>query len=347
MHNSIHGITIRACGKDYILSMDDVRYIDFTSGIFASSLGMFNEEIYSVMCAQSSICMHSYQFDTTVRQDYLKTLREFTGYESAYMFSSGTEATEAAWKIARNYTGKPGIWGLTGAFHGKTLGAQIMADREADWRSQTPPEKTGAIIFEPYHAPTARLHDPAVIEKIIKLKKKNNLILIADEIQAGFYRTGKLFGYMHYPGLKPDIVCIGKAMTNGFPASAILGPAELIENPMMDLSSTNGGNPLACAVGLEVIFQMTDPDFVENVLLLSDRFKIELSKLSKPVHCVGMVAAIIFDSTAEADEAVLALRDAGLLVVHTKTNTIKLGPPLNIGNYTFDQGLDIIKEVIK
>jgi acetylornithine/succinyldiaminopimelate/putrescine aminotransferase len=346
MHNSIHGITIKECRKDIVVDWDNNEYIDFTSGIFAASLGLNNDRVASYIIDELDVGMHSYQFGTIIQDEYLEKLCEFTGYESVYMFSSGTEATEAAWKIARLYTGKSGIWGLTGAFHGKTFGAQIMAGREPDWRNQTPADKTGALIFEPYNAPTARLHDPAIIEKILTFKEEHSLILIADEVQAGFYRTGKLFGYMHYPNLEPDLVCIGKGMTNGFPASAVLGSSELIENPLMELSSTNGGNPLACAAGLAVIEQMDNPLFVDGVQSLSDQLMVELSKLSKPVHCIGMVAAIVFDSTEEADEVVLALKDDGLLVVHTKTNTVKIGPPLNMATQNLKRGLGIIRGVV-
>jgi len=346
MKNSIHGIEIDYVYGQDVETMDGRTLIDFTSGIFAANLGMHNMMVYTAISEQLKNCMHSYQFDTPIKRAYLKALCEFTGFESAYMFSSGTEATEAAYKIARKHTGKPGVWGLNPAFHGKTLGAQIAAGRENDWRNQTPGDKTGCLIFEPYVAATAKFHEQKTIDRILSLVKEFNLILIADEIQAGFGRTGKLFGYQHYPEVKPDIVCIGKGMCNGFPASAILGPAELIDNPLMDLSSTNGGNPLACAAGMAVIEYFKRWNILEMSAQMGHYFHAELSKLEQPVQGRGMVASIWFPTVQEADKAVVDLCAAGLLVVHTKGQTIKLGPPLNISKKALDDGIAILRRVL-
>jgi acetylornithine/succinyldiaminopimelate/putrescine aminotransferase len=346
MQNSIHGIEIERIDQGAIFTADDLEFIDFTSGIFAASLGMFNEDVAINIERQAWLCMHAYQYDTPVKREYLKALKRFTGFESAYMFSSGTEATEAAWKICRLKTGKPGIWGLEPAFHGKTMGAQIAAKRIEDWRNQTPGEKTSCLIFEPYAAATCKFHPQTIIDRIVHLQKEFGLLLIADEIQAGFWRTGLKFGYMHYPELKPDLVCIGKAMCNGFPASAVLGPSELIDHPGMELSSTNGGNPLACAAGLSIIEQMETVDFLQGLQRNSNIFQDGLKRISRPTFGRGMVAAIHFSSVQEADDMVVKLKEEGLLVVHTKTNTIKLGPPLNIGEGDLRLGLKIIEEVV-
>lgn len=345
VNNSMHDIGIAVAQGGHVYD-GEKSYIDFTSGIFAASLGMHNSKVAISIDRQANRCMHAYQFDTPVRGKYLESLKVFTGYESAYMFSSGTESTEAAWKIARLHTGRHGIWGLTEAFHGKTLGAQIAAGKINDIRSNTGPEETGCLIFEPYVARTAKLHPPQLIDNIKRRVKEHDLILIADEIQAGFFRTGKLFGYQHYPDLKPDLVCIGKAMTNGFPASAVLGPSHLIDNPRMDLSSTNGGNPLACAAGLSVIEQMVKPEFIDRLAENIEIFGDGLKKLPLETEQIGMVAAIFFEYVDDADAAVVKLKDAGLLVVHTKANTIKLGPPLNIQGKVLRDGLNILKEVL-
>jgi acetylornithine/succinyldiaminopimelate/putrescine aminotransferase len=345
MKNSIHGITIEYAIGPFIHSTDNEPLVDFTSGIFAAGLGMCNGQIAKKIVSQAFNCMHSYQFETPIRKQYLQRLCEFTGFESAYMFSSGTEATEAAWKIARMVRGKDGVLGLEHAFHGKTLGAQIMAGTVPDYR-YADRARAGCLIFEPYVAKTAKFHPKQQIEKILQLVEDLNLILIADEIQAGFYRTGHLFGYQHYPDLHPDIVCIGKQMTNGFPSSAILGPAEWLENDYYELSSTNGGNPLACAAGLGVIEQMEAPGFLDNLRQLENIFWSNLVNLKQPVEGKGLVASVWFDSVKQADRAVVDLARAGLLVVHTKSNTIKLAPNLNCSLETLDLGLRILGEVL-
>lgn len=347
MENSIHGIEIDFVEGSRVHTTDGRELIDFTSGIFAASLGMANDLVSEAVYLQAERCIHAYQFDTEIKREYLKRLCEFTGFEAAYMFSSGTEATEAAWKIARRHTGRPGIWGLQPAFHGKTFGAQIAATRERDWRGQTPAEKTGCLIFEPYVAISAQFHDQKTIDRIVHLQKEHDLILIADEIQAGFGRTGKMFGYQHYQEIKPDLVCIGKAMCNGFPGSAVLGPSDLVDNPLMDLSSTNGGNPLACAAGSAVLDVFEHDHIIERAAETGIYFHEQLQKnLSHPVQGRGMVASIYFESVQEADQAVIDLCAAGMLVVHTKAQTIKLGPPLNISKFDLMEGITILCEVL-
>jgi 4-aminobutyrate aminotransferase-like enzyme len=346
MRNSIHDIEIVLVVGSTVHTSDGRSLVDFTSGIFAASLGMGDIDVGNAICEQSESFMHCYEFGHPIKQEYHDRLCAFTGFEAAQMFSSGTEAVEAAYKIARRYTGKNGIWGLEHAFHGKTLGAQIAAGREVDWRNQTAGEKTGCLIFEPYNALTCQFHKDKTIERIKHLVKTFDLILIADEIQAGFGRTGKLFGYQHYYDLNPDIVCVGKAMCNGFPASAILGPSVLINNPMMDLSSTNGWNPLACAAGLEVINQFETFNLVKRAEEIGRHLQEGLCKLTRPVQGKGMVASIYFESTDDADKAVVDLCAAGLLVVHTKAQTVKIGPPLNITMEDLNKGIAIIRKVI-
>lgn len=350
MINSIHGIKIGHATYDGFVDDHENLYIDFTSGIFANNIGNFNKQVCEAIKSQLMDFSHCYTYGAGIRDTYLQALCEFTGYEAAYMFSAGTEATEAAWKIARHITGKEGIWGLSNAFHGKTFGAQIMAGRQGDWRSQTPGEKTGALIFEPYEAATAQFRDDKIIQRIIDLKKEFGLLLIADEIQAGFGRTGRLFGYQHYqerfPELKPDMVTIGKAMTNGFPASAVLGPADLINNPLMELSSTNGGHPLACAAGLATIRYFKDHHVIERAAEMGKYFHKRLSELPCPTQGRGMVASLWFDSVTKADQVVMDCCNAGLLVVHTGKSAIKLGPPLTIEKEHLDEGIEILKGVV-
>jgi len=352
MLDSIHGIEIDLMEDGWIVA-DQKKYLDFTSGIFAANLGHSRIEIVveQELVSQRGLS-HLYNFGSTYRKLYLGRLCKFTGFEAAWMFSSGTEATEAAWKIARQVRHKEGIWALEDSFHGKTFGAQIMAGKVNDWRRNNPGEAAGALIFEPYTAHTAKFHSDIIIQNIIDAVAKYDLILIADEIQAGFGRTGKLFGYQHYqkdfPLLQPDIVCIGKGMTNGFPASAILGPKKWIDDPRMELSSTNGGHPLACAAGLATIEVFEKENVIEQARETGEYFQEQLrAKLPCRVQGRGMVAALFFNNAKQADDIVLKCRDAGLLVVHTMKHTVKLGPPLIMPRELIDEGINILKGVIK
>jgi len=165
------------------------EYIDFSSGIFAANVGHGNPRV--MRAVKDPPFIHCYTHEHYWRDRYRDLLCEFTGHEYAVMFSAGTEATEAAWKISRIAKGKSGVWGLDDSFHGKTFGAQIMAHRINDWRWGGPPDKTCAMIMEPYAPITGRFHADELISNIKQFKIDHDLILIADEIQGGFGRTGK------------------------------------------------------------------------------------------------------------------------------------------------------------
>lgn len=344
MHHSIHNITVSEAWNDVIWDTAGKRYIDLSSGIFAANIG--HRRGAKAIADQCERLVHSYMYRTEIQDTYLRELCEFTGFESAYLFSSGTEAVEAAWKVARRMTGKPRILGLPGAFHGKTLGSLIAAGKEQDWRNQAAPGagKTGAFIMEPYRAVDAQFHDARLIEKVKEIVKQEQCYLIADEIQGGFGRTGTLFGYEHY-GLKPDLVCIGKGMGNGFPMSGLLGPSKLIDHPAMELSSTNGGNPLACAAGLAVIRYMKRENIIARSCELGKKFHSWLADFPVPVQGRGMVAALIFDDIDTADKVVVEACKRGVLVVHTMANTVKLGPPLTIAEDRLKEAVEILGEV--
>lgn len=343
-------------------------YIDFTSGIFALNIGWANRAVTKAIVDRAYF-LHTYTYETNIRKKYIKKLCDFTGFESAALFSSGTEATEAAWRIVRKFTMKNRITGLgPDSFHGKTLGAQIMAEKVEDWRNQFHPHETGAIIMEPYVAHRAQFHPPELIAKINGMIERHELMLILDEIQAGFGRTGKLFGYQHYlnkikileaqaPGLepvfqeqetlKPDLVCIGKGMGNGFPLSGVLGASKYIDDEAFELSSTHGGNPLACAVGIAVIDYMLENNVISESARKGSVLHKKLADFEVPTFGRGMVAALEFGSTKQADEVVVAAARNGLLVVHTGRETVKLGPPLTIPDEQLEEGIEILKNSVE
>ncbi len=340
------------------------EYIDFSSGgAFCAILGINNRPIIERLVNEiiSGPGMNCYRFKTVAREAYIEALCEFTGFEHAVMFSSGTEATEAAWKVMRLYKQREGILGLDGAFHGKTLGAQIMAGKIPDYRYGVAPAAAG-FIMEPYNPVLARFHDPKQIEHYANIVKEFDLMLAIDEIQGGFYRTGKLFGYQHYTildsdsdlaefsplSLNPDLVCIGKGAFNGFPASALLGP-KWLDDPKFELSSTHGGNPMACAVGLAVLQYIEENDVAEQArnkgAVLGDSLSMMLGGELEYNH-KGMVAALIFESKAAADRVVMDCKARGLLLIPTGAHTIKIAPALTIPAGQLHDGLMILAEVL-
>ena len=186
----LHNILDITWDKAYNATVSDTtgkEYIDFTSGIFCANIGHANEYVAEAISNYSDF-PHSYTYNTKIRESYLNRLCEFTGYEAAALFSAGTEATEAAWKMARQFTGKVGVWGLKNAFHGKTLGALIMASRFGSPHYAQALEKTCMLIMEPYTAITANFHKKKDMDKIRGIHNDGKVLLTVDEIQAAYDR---------------------------------------------------------------------------------------------------------------------------------------------------------------
>lgn len=332
---------------EHVWDASGKKYLDFTSGgIFTCAAGNANKRVMkAIREVPFTAC---YQYGNPYRERYLEMLAEFTGYEAAALFSAGTEATEAAWRIMRRFKGKEGICGLPDAFHGMTLGAQIMASLINDWRYAEVPERTCGLIIEPYIALTAKQHSLDMIGKVISYRNEFDLMLTLDEVQGGFGRTGKLFGYQHYDGLKPDLVCIGKACGSGYPLSAVLGPKELIDEPAMELHSTHGGNPLACAVGIATIEEFIEKDLVNRARKLGEKILGPwIEKLPIEAYSKGMIAGLVFSNRKTSKKVVDLCEERGLLVVDTQKHTIKLGPPLIIKQTALRRGLKILRECIE
>ena len=322
------------------------EYIDFTAGIFAANIGHNNEQVTEAIREYAPM-IHTYTFRNLIRENYIHELCKFTGFEDAALFSAGTEATEAAWKVARTFTGKMGVWGLQESFHGKTYGAQIMASRENSIHYAQPLESTCMMIMEPYVSPKAMWHSDKTINRIRGHHNDRKLLLCLDEIQAGFGRTGKMFGYQYYDFLTPDLVCIGKGMGNGFPISGLLGPKKMLSESVMGLSSTHGGNPLACAVGLAVIDFMQENDIIKEAERKGKILHTLLASFPIITQGKGMIASLWFETKEQADKVVIESAKKGLLLVHTDGTTVKIGPPLTIPDIQLSQGLAILKEVVK
>ena len=343
--NNILDITWRNAENSTVWDTTGKSYTDFTCGIFATNIGHNNRFVTEAIKKHASM-IHTYTFQTEIREEYIEELCSFTGFEDAALFSSGTEATEAAWKIARQYSGKWGVIGMIEAFHGKTFGSLIMASRIPSQYYSPMLDKTGMIIWEPYTAPTAKFHEKKKIDRIRGLVLDGKLINVVDEIQSGFGRTGKLFGYQHYDYVQPDMVCIGKGMGNGFPISGVLGPRKFISEPVMDLSSTHGGNPLGCAAGLAVIKFMRKHKIIKEAERKGKILQNTIADFPVITHGKGMVAALVMQSKEAADRVVVDAADMGLLVVHTGKRTVKIAPPLTIPDVQLNMGLEILRRVV-
>jgi 4-aminobutyrate aminotransferase-like enzyme len=215
------------------------------------------------------------------------------------------------------------------------------------------------IMVETFQGWGAVFYPPEFVQEVAAFAKENDLVLAFDEMQAGFGRTGKLFGYMHY-GVEPDLLCCGKGASSGFPLAVVLGSTKIMDLPEIgSMSSTHSANPLACAAGLANLQALFEDGLIENARRLGEIFQSRLNELQTQypalIRCVpgkGLVAAVHFvapDGTLLVEICNRICEESmrrGLLVVHTGRESIKLAPPLCISEEALLEGLQVFGEAV-
>ncbi len=212
------------------------------------------------------------------------------------------------------------------------------------------PDHIAGIILESYRGWDAKFMPRKYVKEVMAFAKKHNIPVCFDEIQGGFWRTGKLFSYEHYD-IEPDLICVGKGLGGGIPISAVLGKAYLLDSAD-DLTSTFAGNTLCCASDLGNLsnLEKIDKEYLRVKELL---MFFRLRKLKKKyliiskVRSKGLLGAIIFDKVSTATKLCKLAEERGLLLVYTGKRSVKLGPPLTISTEVLLQACDIIEECIK
>jgi 4-aminobutyrate aminotransferase/diaminobutyrate-pyruvate transaminase/4-aminobutyrate aminotransferase/(S)-3-amino-2-methylpropionate transaminase len=215
------------------------------------------------------------------------------------------------------------------------------------------------IIMEPYQGWGALFYPQEYIDAMVKWANENKVLIAVDEVQAGFGRTGKLFGFQHY-NMEPDLVCMGKAISSSLPLSAIIGREELI-NLDASMNSTHGGNPLACAASLASLNALIDEDLIKQSQLKGKvleeallQWQKEVPHIISYISCKGLVAAIFF-TKKDSNELDIELVDKliykamlkGVNSVRTLSGTIKIGPPLTIPEDALLEAIDVYKECLQ
>ena len=382
-------LTIHTGGGGYVYDLEGKQYLDFTSGgIFQAPFGVSDIGMRSAILEgigqheldgvwhQQMISLYNAHYDNPAALRLVAMLKEMTGYESVVLFSTGSEAAEAYWRCMRTFTGKPNIWGglvdpddvgkeqaPPDAMHGMTLGSLIMAGRMT-WPMLDPlnafqgryaqsAEGTCCAIWEPYHAPSAQFHKPFTTDRLKTLiTTYPDIPHCSDEVQAGMGRTGKLFGYQWYDGLKPEFVILGKMLGGGLPLSALMGPKEILEDDTVvenaHLHSTHSGNPLMAAVGCYVLERIQSDDMIDYSFQMGKVLEDGLEGIKQRHHCgKGLLAGIEFEGPLMANMVVNACRRRGLLVVDTGRKWVKIGPQLNIKAEQIMGGCEILKRAIE
>lgn len=352
------------------------EYIDFGSGIGTNSLGYCNEEWADAVCEQVRSVQHtSNYYYTKVQADFADVLCEKTGYSKVFFGNSGAEANECAIKLARKYSfdkyGKDAkrynIITLVNSFHGRTLCTLSATGQDAfhnyffpfvegfinveannidDLRAKTD-DSVCAVMFEFVQGEGGVIPlDKAFVDEIFKLCAEKDILTIADEVQTGVGRTGKLLASQHY-NVKPNITTLAKGLAGGIPIGACLADEKCADVLVKGThGSTFGGNPIACAGGLVVLSKAGDERFLAEVREKGDYLRAKLLEIPEVegIDGLGMMIGIRLKTKNAADVCKAAV-DNGLLLLTAKTK-LRLLPPLNITKEEIDKGIEILKKLL-
>ena len=353
----------------YLIDNEGKAYLDFSSGIGVTNLG-FHPQIQQALIQQAGRIWHSPNL-------YLSSLQEQVAQELAgsydylaFFCNSGAEANEAAIKLARKATDKQGIITFQQSFHGRTFGAMAATGQDkikegfgdgvphfsyAVYNDLASVEKlvnqdTAAVMLELVQGESGvRPAEAAFVKDLADFCRREEILLIVDEVQTGMGRTGQLYSFEHY-GIIPDIVTLAKGLANGLPAGALLGKSSLAPafGPGSH-GSTFGGNKLAMAAALETLHIMKEACFMEEVrsksaiLLEQLQFAFQDHPKISAVRGLGMMIGI--ETSASLSKIVEAARQKGLIILTAGENVIRLLPPLTISREEIQQGITVLKEV--
>lgn len=366
----------------WVYDVDGKKYMDCLAAYSAVNQGHCHPRIVNAMKEQAEkVTLTSRAFRNSQLPLLYKDLVDLTGFEMVLMMNSGAEAVETALKASRKWgykvkgveENKAEIITCTNNFAGRTItiisfsteqqykdgfgplteGFKIVEYGNIEELEKAITPNTVAFIVEPIQGEGGVVVPPeGYLKKAYEICKKNNVLFIADEIQSGLGRSGKLFAY-EYEGIKPDAVTIGKALSGGlYPVSAMLASKELLGvfNPG-DHGSTFGGNPLGAAVAREALKVLTDENLIGKSYELGEYFRDKLKAInSKHVHEIrgkGLFIGVELNKEAKgARRFCEALMEKGILCKETHENVIRFAPPLVITKDEIDWAMERIKEVL-
>jgi len=377
------------------------RFIDFAGGIAVLNTGHVHPKVQAAIAAQLQRFTHTcYQVvpyaEYVSLAERINAIAPISGTVKSAFFSTGAEAVENAIKIARSYTKRAGVIAFGGAFHGRSLFAVGLTGKVQPYKAgfgpfapetyhvpfpchcadldetkramdqlfkcDIEPGRVAAIIFEPVQGEGG--FNPIQKEAVVWLRKlcdEHGILLIADEVQTGFARTGKMFAMEHF-GVSPDIMTMAKSMAGGTTLSAVVGRADVMDAPNPGgLGGTYAGNPLAVAAAHAVLGVMAEERLPERAQMLGDRLKARLetaktkNKAMGDIRALGAMVAVEFVNPAtgapDADktkQVQMAALKKGLLLLTCGVygNVVRFLFPLTIEDAVFDEAMGILDSVL-
>jgi 4-aminobutyrate aminotransferase len=371
-----------------IEDIDGNLFLDFAAGIAVNSTGHTHPQVVAAIKEQAAELLHysASDFYLPIYAEFCQRLAGIApidGLARVYLGNSGAEAVEASIKLARFVTKRPYVVAFLGAFHGRTYGAVSLTASKAKYHAGFGPLLPGV-----FHAPYGRLEDLRWFDEVLfdklapanevaavivepiqgeggyivpedgflqglrELCDRHGILLIADEIQSGAGRTGRMWAVEHW-GVKPDILLTAKGIASGMPLSAMIARKELLEawGPGAH-GSTYGGNPIACAAGLATI-DLLEGGLVANAAArgtqafavlrpLVERF----DGLVQDVRGLGLMLGIEFDTPDHAEEVQWACFERGLLVLECGKSSVRMSPPLTVTEAEMSTALRLFAEAI-
>jgi acetylornithine/LysW-gamma-L-lysine aminotransferase len=346
------------------------EYIDCASNVGVSNIGHGHESVAKAMYEQYLALGNCYgMFYNPVRARLAKKLVDLApeNLNKVFFCNSGAEANEAALKFARATTGRQEIISAMRGFHGKTMGA-LAATWGPQYQKPFAPmmpglkhvpynnfdklkaaggEQTAAVLLEPVQGEGGvRVGDRQYFQKVREFCQARNILLIMDEVQTGFGRTGTMFACEQF--VAPDILCLAKSLAGGIPMGAVLC-SDRISVPVKSHTSTFGGNPTACAAALASIEVIENEKLVNQAKTLGDYFLEELrhieSKKIREVRGLGLMIGI--ELKEKAGPYVQKLTEKGVIVLLAGATVIRLLPPLVISKNEIDTVVSALKEVLQ
>lgn len=356
---------------------NNMKYIDLGSGIGCNCLGYCDEQWADAVCTQVRTLQHtSNYYYTEVQAEFAEKLCKSTGYEAVFFGNSGAEANECAIKTARKYSfdkygkGRHNIITLVNSFHGRTM-ATLSATGQDVFHNYFFPFLEGFINVEANNTDDlkAKLDDTVCavmleyvqgeggvialdqefVDAVFELCAEKDILVIADEVQTGIGRTGKLLAGEWY-GKKADITTLAKGIAGGIPMGACLFSSKTKDVLTAGThGSTFGGNPIACAGGIAVIDRITGGDFLDEVNKKASYIKTKLEESSAVKSLSGkglMIGITLSDESKKAADIAKKAFEKGLLVLTAKEK-VRLLPPLNITYDELNDGIKILIEVLE
>lgn len=364
--------------KSSVWDTDGKKYLDFVSGLAVTNLGHNFTAVNKAIQKQMAQLTHVSNLYYTAPQALLAKELVSKMYKGRFFFcNSGAEANEAALKLARRHSiekfgkNRTEIIAFEGSFHGRTMGALSLTGQKkfregfGDMLSgvkhvpfgdlaaveKAITKKTCAVIIEPVQGEIGvRVPKVTFVQKLAKLCSSKDVLLIFDEVQTGFGRTGRLFAYEHFR-VKPDIITMAKSIANGFPMGAMFAKEDVAKSFTPGThASTFGGSPPACAGALAVLEVVSDPDFLSNVRETGRYMMIKLAGMKKSAPVIkevrGLGLMVGVELGAPCASIVEECARKGLLVNCAQEKVLRLLPPLNVARAEVDRALNILGKIL-